>query len=464
MRTPSLSFRALVVLAAIAAAPACVTGPNYKRPPVVTPGEFRGGAATPDAVSIGDQTWTTVFDDEVLRQLIDTALKQNYDLRIAASRIEQASAQYGIARADRYPTVTGQANVQGTQGSIIDGERLPLAGLVQLGGALSWELDFWGKFRRATEAARAEIAVSEWGRRAITTTLVSQVGTLYYDLRALDLELEIAQRTLTSREESLRLTEIRERGGAAPLVDVRQAEQLVYSARGSIVDTQRRIEQSENGLSVLLGRNPGPIARGKPLIEQAVPPTVPEGLPSTILERRPDIQAAEQVMVAANARIGVAKAAYFPQISLTGSGGVASTALSDLFTAGAWSLGANLVQPIFNAGRNRSQVALAEARRDESELVYQQTIQQAFREVADALVGYRRLREFREAQQQVVIAAQDSRRLADLRYRGGATSYLEVIDSDTRLFIAELALAEAQLAERAAYVEIYRALGGGWKS
>jgi multidrug efflux system outer membrane protein len=464
MRTPSLPFRSIVVLAAIAAAPACVTGPNYKRPPVVTPGEFRGGAAAPDAVSIADQTWTTVFDDEVLRQLIDTALKQNYDLRIAASRIEQASAQYGIARADKYPTVTGQANVQGTQGSIINGERLPLAGLVQLGGALSWELDFWGKFRRATEAARAEIAVSEWGRRAIITTLVSQVGTLYYDLRALDLELEIAQRTLASREESLRLTEIRERGGAAPLVDVRQAEQLVYSARGSIVDTQRRIEQSENGLSVLLGLNPGTIARGKPLTEQPVPPTVPEGLPSTILERRPDIQAAEQSMVAANARIGVAKAAYFPQISLTGSGGVASTALSDLFTAGAWSLGANLVQPIFNAGRNRSQVALAEARREESELVYQQTIQQAFREVSDALVGYRRLREFREAQQQVVIAAQDSRRLADLRYRGGATSYLEVIDSDTRLFIAELALAEAQLAERAAYVEIYRALGGGWKS
>ena len=466
MRTPTAPFRALVVLAAIAAAPACVTGPDYKRPPVVTPGEFRGGAgpSPADAASLGDQTWTTVFDDEVLRQLIDTALKQNYDLRIAASRIEQASAQYGIAHADRFPTVTGQASAQGAQGSIIDGERLPFAGLVQLGGALSWELDFWGKFRRATEAARAEIAASEWGRRAIITTLVSQVGTLYYDLRSLDLELEIAQRTLASREESLRLTEIRERGGAAPLVDVRQAEQLVYSARGSIVESQRRIEQSENGLSVLLGRHPGPIPRGKPLTEQGVPPTVPEGLPSTILERRPDIQAAEQVMVAANARIGVAKAAYFPQISLTGSGGVASTALSDLFTAGAWSLGANLVQPIFNAGRNRSQVALAEARREESELVYQQTIQQAFREVADALVGYRRLREFRETQQQVVIAAQDSRRLADLRYRGGATSYLEVIDSDTRLFIAELALAEAQLAERAAYVEIYRALGGGWKS
>ena len=369
-----------------------------------------------------------------------------------------------IVRADQFPTVQGGVNSTRVRQPDSPGSAAVETGALQVGVAAAWELDFWGKFRRATEAARAEIAVSEWGRRAIITTLVSQVGTLYYDLRALDLELEIAQRTLASREESLRLTEIRERGGAAPLVDVRQAEQLVYSARGSIIDTQRRIEQSENGLSVLLGLNPGPIARGKPLTEQAVPPTVPDGLPSTILERRPDIQAAEQSMVAANARIGVAKAAYFPQISLTGSGGVASTALSDLFTAGAWSLGANLVQPIFNAGRNRSQVALAEARREESELVYQQTIQQAFREVSDALVGYRRLREFREAQQQVVIAAQDSRRLADLRYRGGATSYLEVIDSDTRLFIAELALAEAQLAERAAYVEIYRALGGGWKS
>jgi multidrug efflux system outer membrane protein len=335
---------------------------------------------------------------------------------------------------------------------------------VQLGGGLSWELDFWGKYRRATEAARAEIAASEWGRRAIITGLVSEVTSRYYALRSLDLELEISERTLASRLESLRLTDIRERGGVTPLVDVRQAEQLVHTARGQIADARRQIEQSENALSVLLGQNPGPIARGRPLIEQPLTPTVPAGLPSSLLERRPDILQAEQGLVAANARVGAAKAAYFPQISLTAAGGVASTALSNLFTAGTWAVGASLAQPIFNAGRIKSQVALAEAERQERELVYQQTIRQAFREVSDALVGYRRFRELRESQQQVVVAAQDARRLADLRYQGGATSYLEVLDSDTRLFVAELGLVQAQLAEHNAFVEIYRALGGGWTS
>jgi multidrug efflux system outer membrane protein len=335
---------------------------------------------------------------------------------------------------------------------------------VQLGAGLSWELDFWGKYRRATEAARAEIAASGWGRRAIITALVSEVTSRYYALRSLDLELEISERTLASRLESLRLTDIRERGGVTPLVDVRQAEQLVHTARGQIADARRQIEQSENALSVLLGQNPGPIARGRPLIEQPLTPTVPAGLPSSLLERRPDILQAEQGLVAANARVGAAKAAYFPQISLTAAGGVASTALSNLFTAGTWAVGASLAQPIFNAGRIKSQVALAEAERQERELVYQQTIRQAFREVSDALVGYRRFRELRESQQQVVVAAQDARRLADLRYQGGATSYLEVLDSDTRLFVAELGLVQAQLAEHNAFVEIYRALGGGWTS
>ena len=466
MRSRTRNAKLAGVVAALITAAACTVGPNYKRPPATAPDEFRGRApgTVVDARSLADESWTTVFEDDVLRQLITTALAQNYDLRIAASRIEQAAAQYRVTRADRFPTVTGQASVQGQQGTIVDGETLPLAGLVQLGGGLSWELDFWGKFRRATEAARAEIAASEWGRRAIVTSLISQIGSLYFGLRALDLELEISERTLASREESLRLTEIRERGGVTPLVDVRQAEQLVFSARGEIVDVRRQIEQSENALSVLLGQNPGPIARGLALTDQALPPSVPDGLPSALLERRPDIQQAEQQMVAANARIGVAKAAYFPQISLTGSGGLASTALSSLFTAGTWTAGLGLVQPIFDAGRNRSQVALAEARREESELVYRQTIQQAFREVSDALVGYRRLRELRESQQLLVVAAQDARRLADLRYQGGATSYLEVLDSDTRLFVAELGLAQAQLAERSAFVEIYRALGGGWKS
>lgn len=455
-----------LVLGAVSGLAACTTGENYKRPVTTAPDQFRGRSAdaTADARSIADEPWTTVFDDDVLRQLLTTALTQNYDVRIAAARIEQVEAQYRITRADRFPTVTGQATAQGQHGTVVNGETLPTAGLVQLGVGLSWELDFWGKYRRATEAARAEIAASEWGRRAIITSLVGEITSRYYGLRSLDLELEISERTLASRIESLRLTEIRERGGVTPLVDVRQAEQLVHSARGQIADVRRQIEQSENALSVLLGQNPGPIGRGRTLTDQPMAPTVPQGLPSSLLERRPDIVQAEQILVAANARIGVAKAAYFPQISLTAAGGVASTALANLFTAGTWAVGASVAQPIFNAGRIRSQVALAEAQRKESELVYQQTIQQAFREVSDALVGYSRFRELREAQQLVVVAAQDARRLADLRYQGGATSYLEVLDSDTRLFVAELGLVQAQLAEHNAFVEIYRALGGGWRS
>jgi multidrug efflux system outer membrane protein len=464
----SLSRHLLGLVAAAAAIGigGCTAGQNYARPVTTAPDQFRGRTADAAANtrSIAEEPWTTVFDDDVLRQLVATALAQNDDVRIAASRIEQVEARYRIARADRFPTVTGQAAAQGQHGTVVNGETLPTAGLVQLGAGLSWELDFWGKYRRATEAARAEIAASEWGRRAIITGLVSEVTSRYYALRSLDLELEISERTLASRLESLRLTDIRERGGVTPLVDVRQAEQLVHTARGQIADARRQIEQSENALSVLLGQNPGPIARGRPLIEQPLTPTVPAGLPSSLLERRPDILQAEQGLVAANARVGAAKAAYFPQISLTAAGGVASTALSNLFTAGTWAVGASLAQPIFNAGRIKSQVALAEAERQERELVYQQTIRQAFREVSDALVGYRRFRELRESQQQVVVAAQDARRLADLRYQGGATSYLEVLDSDTRLFVAELGLVQAQLAEHNAFVEIYRALGGGWTS
>jgi multidrug efflux system outer membrane protein len=468
MTRVSLKHRSLgiITICAATAIASCTTGQNYKRPATTAPDQFRGrpADATPGATSIGDEPWTAVFDDDVLRELLTTARAQNFDVRIAAARIEQVAAQYRITRSDRFPTVTGQASAQGQHGTVVNGESLPTAGLVQIGAGLSWELDFWGKFRRATEAARAEIAASEWGRRAIMTSLVSEITSRYYGLRSLDLELEISERTLASRLESLRLTEIRERGGVTPLVDVRQAEQLVFSARGQIADIRRQIEQNENALSVLLGKNPGPISRGRPLIDQPMIPVVPSGLPSSLLERRPDILQAEQSLVAANARVGVARAAYFPQITLTGAGGVASTALSNLFTAGTWAVGAGLAQPIFNAGRTRSQVALAEAVRQESELVYQQTIQQAFREVSDALVGYGRFREFREAQQSVVVAAQDARRLADLRYQGGATSYLEVLDSDTRLYVAELSLVQAQLAEHNAFVEIYRALGGGWKS
>jgi multidrug efflux system outer membrane protein len=448
-------------------AAACTVGPNYKRPPVISPDAFRSQApATGVAldVSIADQRWTTVFDDEALQRLIATALAGNFDLQIAASRILQAQAQLGITRSDQFPAIDGQASIHRSYGGIVDGQKLPQVTAAQLGGSLSWEVDFWGKFRRASEAVRAQIAATEWGRRAIVTSLVSEVASGYFVLRSLDSELEISRRTLTSREESLRLTRVREQGGATSLVDVRQAEQLVATARGQIVDLQRRIEQQENALNVILGRNLGTVERGRALTDQSHAPEIPEGLPSALLDRRPDIQQAEQQIVAASAGIGAARAAYFPQIALTGSGGVASTALASLFTGGAWAVGVGAFQPIFNAGRTRSQVALAEARRQESEIVYRQTIQRAFREVSDAIIGYRRLREFRETQEDLLRAAQDGRRLADLRYQGGATSYLEVLDSETRLFDAELGLVQAQLNELAEFVEIYRSLGGGWQS
>jgi multidrug efflux system outer membrane protein len=457
--------RLLIVGSLAALCGACATvGPNYTRPNVEAPPAYRGASETDAAASFADQHWDAVFTDDVLQQLIRTALGQNYDVRIAASRILQAQAQFGITRADQYPTIQGQATGQGQYGTVVQGRRLPAVGSAQIGGAFNWDIDFWGKYRRATDAARAEILASEWGRRAVINSLVSSVATSYFDLRALDSELEISQRTLASREESLRLTEVREQGGATSLVDVRQAEQLVITARGQIVDLQRRIEENENALQLLLGANPGAIDRGKPLVDQAHAPDVPPGLPSALLDRRPDIREAEQQLVAANAQIGVARAAYFPDISLTATGGLASTSLLNLFTAGAWSAAATAVQPIFNAGRIRSRVELAEARRQEAELEYRRTVQQAFREVSDALSGYRRFRELRETQEALVVAAQDARRLADLRYQGGATSYLEVLDSETRLFSAQLGLVQAQLDEQSAFVEIYRALGGGWES
>lgn len=464
--------RALILLSLGALIGGCVQGPNYKRPATNAPDTFRDIAPAPPTTagapaSIGEAKWWDVFQDEQLQALIKTGLAQNYNVRIAATRILQAEAQLGITRSAQYPQVSGGVGVvnQRTRtAGVNDGNPYVLtAGQVQ--GTLAWELDFWGKFRRATEGAQAQLLVTQWGQRAVVTTLVSQIASAYFDLRALDLQLEISKRTLDSRNESLRLTQVRERGGATSLVDVRQAEQLVYTATSEIAALEREIAQQENFISVLLGNNPSPVTRGRALSEQPHAADVPAGLPSSLLERRPDIQQTEQLLVAANANIGVARAAYFPQITLTGNGGFQSTALSTLFTGagGVWSVAAALSQPIFTAGRTRSQVALAEAREQELVLTYQQAIKQAFREVSDALIGYRKTREFREQQGLLVGSAQDARRLAQLRYEGGATSYLEVLDADTRLFSAELGFAQAQSGELASMVEIYRALGGGWQ-
>lgn len=446
----------------------CTVGPEYKRPPVTVPDSYRGlapEAGQPSTSSLADEKWWTVFQDPQLQILIRGALAQNYDLRIAAVRVLEAQAALGITRADQFPTITA--------GASSSNERFPATRITpafetspsQVNLSLFWELDFWGKFRRATEAARANLLATEWGQKAVKWSLVSNVASAYFQLLELDAEMEISRKTLSSRQDSLRLVQVRAKGGVTSLLDVRQSEQLVYTAAATIPDLERRIEQQENLISILLGKNPGAVSRGKPLVENPILPTVPVGLPSSLIERRPDIQSVEQQLVAANARIGVAKAAYFPQITLTATGGYQSPALTNLFTepAGFWTLGGQLVQPIFTGGRIRSTVKLTEAQKQETVLVYQQSIQQAFREVSDSLVAYRKNQEFRAQQELLTDSAKDATRLSDMRYRGGVTSYLEVLDSDTRYFDAQLALAQAQLNERLALIQLYNALGGGWQ-
>jgi multidrug efflux system outer membrane protein len=419
----------------------------------------------PAAESLGDQKWWEVFQDRQLQDLIHTALQQNYDVRIAATRILQAQAQVGITRADGLPTISAGAQSVDQRSPRTKSFPQFESSAHQVDLSLAWELDFWGKYRRATESARANLLATQWARQAVISTLVSDVAAAYFQLRELDLELEISRRTLASRRDSLQLTQTLASGGATSMLDVRQAEQLVFTAAETIPDLERRIEQQENFLSILLGNNPGPITRGTKLTEQPHAPEIPAGLPSSLLERRPDIRQAEAQLIAANAQIGVAKAAYFPQITLTASGGYQSSALTSLFTgpAGLWNFGGSLVQPIFTGGRIRSNVKFTEARQQEAALIYQQTIQQAFRGVSDALVEYRKDREFREQQEQLTFSAQDAARLSETRYRGGATSYLEVLTNETNYFDAELGLAQAQLNELVALVRIYRNLGGGWQ-
>jgi outer membrane protein, multidrug efflux system len=447
----------------------CAVGPNYKRPSVNAPDTYRGltaeEAAKAESASLGDQKWWEVFQDERLQELIRTALQQNYDVRIAATRILEAQAQLGITRANQLPTIAGGA--EATNQRSPQSRFLPAfdTSANQMDLSLHWELDFWGKFRRATQAARANLLASQWARQAVISSLVSNVATAYFQLRELDLELEISRRTLASRQDSLRLTQLLSDHGATSLLDVRQAEQLVYTAGEQIPDLERRIEQQENFISILLGKNPAAVPRGRKLTEQPHAPEVPAGLTSSLLERRPDIRQAEQQLIAFNAQIGVAKAAYFPQITLTGTGGYQSSALTSLFSGptGLWNFGASLTQPIFTGGRIRSGVRFAEAQQQEALLIYQQTIQQAFREVSDALVAYRKNQEFRSQQELLTQSAQDAARLSDMRYRGGVTSYLEVLTNETNYFSAELSLTQAQRNELLALVQLYKALGGGWQ-
>ena len=431
----------------------CTVGPNYKRPKVDAPPTYRGltpeGLAQTNASSLADQKWWEVFHDEQLQSLIKTALQQNYDVQIA----------------DQFPTVTASAS--STNQRLAQQKFLPAVETsthhASLG--LDWDLDFWGRFRHATEAARANLVASEWARREVITELIANVAGAYFRLRALDLQLDISRHTLGTRRDSLGLINKLAEGGATSMLDVRQAEQLVFTAASQVPSLEQQIEQQENFISILLGNNPGPISRGKELTEQEHPPSVPAGLPSSLLERRADVRQVEAQLVAANAQIGVARAAYFPDIVLTGTAGYQSSALGNLFTgpAGLWTFGAALTQPVFTAGRLRSNVRLTEAQEQEAVLFYRRTIQGAFRDVSDALIAYRKTQEFRVQQQSLVESAKDATRLSEMRYKGGAASYLEVLTNDTNYFAAQLDLVQAQLNELLAYVQLYKSLGGGWE-
>ena len=461
--------RAVVLLASMMGVCGCAVGPNYKKPKVDTPAVYRGltpeEAAKGDTKSFAEQKWWDVFQDEQLKELIKTALQQNYDLRRAGVRILEARASLGITRADQFPTISADASALNERTA--QQKVLPVieTSANRVGLDFNWELDFWGKFRRATEAARANLAATEWGRREIATQLVANVVSAYFTLRALDLQLEITRRTLASRQDSLRLTQILANGGSTSLLDVRQAEQLVFTAGSEIPTLEQQTEQQENFISILLGNNPASVPRGRSLTDQPHAPTVPTGLPSSLLERRPDIRQAEQQLIAANAQIGVARSLYFPQIALTANSGYQRSALTSLFTgpAGFWTFGSTLAQPIFTGGRLRSNVRLAEAQQQEAVLFYQETIQGAFRDVSDALIAYRKTQEFNEQQRLLVNSAQDATRLSHMRYSGGVASYLEVLTNETNYFSAELNLVQAQLNELLALVQLYESLGGGWE-
>jgi len=451
----------------------CAVGPNYKRPVVAAPTQFRGDQTPgpPSQVSLADSKWFDLFQDDVLKQLVQTALVQNYDLKIAAERVLQARAALGITKADQFPTVNGVAQFNSNKNSRIGSIRFLPPGVnpdvtyTQVGFTLSWELDIWGRLRRLTEAARANYLASEEAQRGVTTTLVADVTSAYFALRELDLELEIGRKTLDVGENGLRLTTLRRDQGAATGLDVRQAQQLLYTATAEIASIERQISQTENALNLLLGKDPGDVPRGKNLEDFTAPSAVPPGLPSALLDRRPDIRQAEMNLVAANAAIGAAKALYFPQIELTGLLGAQSRALTNLFTErGRFSnISPEATLPIFNAGRIRSNVRLTEAQQREALIQYQKTIETAFREVSDSLIGYRKTAEQRGQEELLVKALQESSQLSTLRYEGGLDSYLQVLDAQRNLFQGQLQLAQLRREELVSVVQLYRALGGGWQ-
>jgi multidrug efflux system outer membrane protein len=462
MRTGTSSL-GLILLLSLSA---CKVGPNYKRPTLDVPGQYRGTAPDlpqqPAGGPFGEMKWPTVYQDETLQALLKEALTNNYDIRVAATRILQAQANLGITRANQFPTVGGVGSIQNEQSTpLFTGSPW----IDTLGLQMNYIVDFWGQYRRATEAARANLLASKYAQNVVQITLISEVANDYFALRQYDAQLEVSKQTVDADKEILRLNTINFKGGYYSLTDVDQALLLVEQAEAEVISLNQLIPQTENSLSILLGRNPGPINRGLNLVDQPHLPDVPVGLPSALLERRPDVRESEQALVAANANVGVAKAAFFPQISLTGSFGASSTALTSFLQGPAtfWAVGGQLAQPIFEGGRITSGYRLAWAQRDQAELQYKQTVQQAFGDVANSLVGYQQSRQFRIKIAEQTATYKESAQLANVRFTGGYASFLEVLTIEQQYFTSELALMQAWYAELQNYEQLYAALGGGWE-
>lgn len=449
----------------------CKVGPNYARPQVTAPAVYRGAddavVSSPDPNSLGEQDWAQVFHEPELQQLIRSALENNFDLRIAAQHVLEQEAQLRITRSQQFPSVTVGGSGIGADLPSTLGSSLP-SGTIASGSlnlSAAWNPDFWGLYRRQSEAARAELLSQTWAQRAVRLTLVQQVATAYFQLRALDQQLAIAKETLATRRQSVDLTKTLESGGSVPLSDLRQAEELEYTASAQIPQLEQQIQQQENGLRLLLGQNPGPVSHSDQNALNPIPQDLPVGLPSRLLERRPDILEAEQQLVAANARIGVARAQLFPQLSISASGGVGGDTFASLVDPDSrliYGIG-SLTQPIFEGGKLRGQVQLSERTKEEMVLNYRKTIAGAFRDVSNALVAVNKQKAAREEQEKLVAAAEDATHLARIRYQGGATSYLEVLTTDSTLFSAQLNLVNTRESEALALVQLYSALGGGWQ-
>lgn len=444
----------------------CAVGPNYQRPPVTAPNETRGQVGPAEAASLADAPWWEIFQDETLKSLIDEALRNGYDIRIAAARVEEARANAGIARSEFFPQIQYQGQWSRTKQSdyvsLVPG--YPPFNLHDVNLGLSWEIDLWGRVRRLSESALAEYFATEEARRGVMLSLVAQVATEYFQLRSLDAQLEIAKHTVAAFQETYDLFNRRFEGGAASALETSSAEASLDNVAAQIPLLENRILAEENVICVLLGRNPGPIARGVANNEEILPPQVPSGLPSDLLQRRPDLRESEQHLVAANASVGVAMADFFPTISLTGTYGGISPDLSNLFTAGkTWSIAAGLVGPLFQGGRIKNQYDARVAQWEQAKLQYEQSVTSAFAEVSSALVAHEKLGQAEQLQVKTVVANESAVRLSNERYLAGLASYLDVLQAQQQLYPAEQLLALTRFTRLANFVSLYKALGGGWQ-